>query len=66
MNSFRAWPENLVAIIIVIRISSNSNVMIMTDLKQPLQSKYLRLLARGARVSSAESVRDSHPDKDNH
>ena len=66
MNSFRAWPENLVAIIIVIRISSNSNVMIMTDLKQPLQSKYLRLLARGARVSRAESVRDSQPDKDNH
>jgi hypothetical protein len=36
------------------------------NLKQPLQSKYLRLVARGARLESAESVKASQPDNDNH
>ena len=47
-------------------ISIGKVVKFKTNLKQPLQSKYLRLEARGARLESAESVRASQPDNDNH
>ena len=55
-----------ISISINIIFSSSDVIMVMTDLKQPLQSKYLIFLTRGARLRSAESVRASQPDKDNH
>ena len=64
----KTWCNHYISIITSISIifSSSGVIMVMTDLKQPLQSKYLICLTRGARLSRAESVRASQPDKDNH
>ena len=61
-------PEDAIVIIIaacVIAVLTTLN-MSMLHLAQPLQSKYLSLFTRGARLARAESVRASHPDNDNH